>query len=145
MTTFTNVQLILFIFHLLISSKSTSAACSWCVAKNDASPDALQQGLNFACANGALCGEINQGGRCFQPDTVQSHASYAYNSYYGRSPRTPADCDFSGTAILTDIDPSYGSCIYPGSQSMVRKTKGKTSPTSRTKKTPSPKNSHGIL
>ncbi|XP_071709381.1 PLASMODESMATA CALLOSE-BINDING PROTEIN 2-like [Rutidosis leptorrhynchoides] len=140
MATFTEVQLIIFIFRLLISGQPTSAA--WCVAKNDASSDALQRGLDYACGNGADCNEILPSGKCFEPDTVQSHAAYVYSSYYEGSSKTPADCDFSGTATFTDTDPSYGSCVYPGSSSMTGRTKEKTSPTSNTKRTPPPKNGH---
>jgi hypothetical protein len=78
---------------------------SWCVASPSASPTALQVALDYACGYGADCSPINQGGSCFNPDTVKDHASYAFNSYYQKNP-APTSCDFGGTATLTSTDPS---------------------------------------
>ncbi|KAK3161359.1 hypothetical protein QOZ80_1BG0076130 [Eleusine coracana subsp. coracana] len=89
---------------------------SWCVASASASPTALQVALDYACGYGADCSPIQQGGSCFNPDTVKDHASYAFNSYYQKNP-APTSCDFGGTATLTTTDPSSGSCQYPSSGS----------------------------
>ncbi|CAL4975138.1 unnamed protein product [Urochloa decumbens] len=89
---------------------------SWCVASQSASPTALQVALDYACGYGADCSPIQQGGSCFNPDTVHDHASYAFNSYYQKNP-APTSCDFGGTATLTNTDPSSGSCQYPSSSS----------------------------
>jgi hypothetical protein len=78
---------------------------SWCVASPSASPTALQVALDYACGYGADCSPIQQGGSCFNPDTVKDHASYAFNSYYQKNP-APTSCDFGGTATLTSTDPS---------------------------------------
>ncbi|PWZ33657.1 hypothetical protein Zm00014a_011541 [Zea mays] len=95
---------------------------TWCVASQSASPTALQVALDYACGYGADCSAIQQGGSCFNPDTVHDHASYAFNSYYQKNP-APTSCDFGGTATITNTDPSSGSCQYPsssgGAQSMV--------------------------
>ncbi|KAL6842605.1 hypothetical protein ACP4OV_027449 [Aristida adscensionis] len=87
---------------------------SWCVASQSANPTALQVALDYACGYGADCSQIQQGGSCFNPDTVHDHASYAFNSYYQKNP-VPTSCDFGGTATLTTTDPSSGSCQYPAS------------------------------
>jgi hypothetical protein len=81
------------------------AGGSWCVASPSASPTALQVAMDYACGHGADCSAIQQGGSCFNPDTVKDHASYAFNSYYQKNP-APTSCDFGGTATLTSTDPS---------------------------------------
>ncbi|XP_020266283.1 major pollen allergen Ole e 10, partial [Asparagus officinalis] len=86
---------------------------SWCAASQSASETALQVGLDYACGyGGADCSEIQQGGSCFNPDTVRDHASYAFNSYYQKNP-SQTSCDFGGTAIITNTDPSSSTCQYP--------------------------------
>lgn len=89
----------------------------WCVARSEASDEALQRGLDYACARGADCAPIRENGLCYLPNTLQAHASYAFNSYYQRSNMAPGACDFSATATLAKTDPSYGSCVYPASPS----------------------------
>ncbi|KAI4964897.1 hypothetical protein ZWY2020_057908 [Hordeum vulgare] len=49
---------------------------------------------------------------CFAPDTVKAHCSYAVNSFYQRS-QNPLACVFSGTAVLSTVDPSANGCKYP--------------------------------
>ena len=78
---------------------------TWCVASQSANPTALQVALDYACGYGADCSAIQQGGSCFNPDTVHDHASYAFNSYYHKNP-VPTSCDFGGTATITTTDPS---------------------------------------
>ncbi|XP_054806762.1 PLASMODESMATA CALLOSE-BINDING PROTEIN 3-like [Prosopis cineraria] len=90
---------------------------SWCVARSDASSQALQTALDYACGSGADCHPIQSDGLCFLPNTIQAHASYAFNSYYQRKTRAPGSCDFAGTATIAQTDPSYGSCVYPTSSS----------------------------
>ncbi|XP_071740015.1 PLASMODESMATA CALLOSE-BINDING PROTEIN 2-like [Rutidosis leptorrhynchoides] len=142
MATFPNVSLILIILHLLISGERTSAA--WCVARTDASPNALQHALDYACGAGADCTEIQPSGSCFQPDTVEAHASYAFNSYYMLAAMNPAACVFAGNAMFAKTDPSYGSCVYPASPSMANGTRGNTSPTSSGATSPPPEIDNGM-
>ncbi|KAF7818016.1 Glucan endo-1,3-beta-glucosidase 1 [Senna tora] len=90
---------------------------SWCVAKTGASETALQSALDYACGmGGADCSQIQQGGNCYNPNSLQNHASYAFNSYYQKNP-APTSCDFGGAASLVNVNPSTGSCIYPSSSS----------------------------
>ncbi|XP_022860407.1 major pollen allergen Ole e 10-like isoform X2 [Olea europaea var. sylvestris] len=90
---------------------------TWCVVRSDASEQAMLAGLNFACAAGADCAAIQSSGLCYLPNTIQAHASFAYNSYYQRRGSDPASCYFFGTATIAKTDPSYGSCVYPSSPS----------------------------
>lgn len=79
---------------------------SWCVARSDASNDALQTALDYACGAGADCFPLQPDGLCFLPNTIQAHASYAFNSYYQLKKRAPGSCDFAGTATIAQSDPS---------------------------------------
>nr|XP_043614218.1 PLASMODESMATA CALLOSE-BINDING PROTEIN 3-like [Erigeron canadensis] len=115
---------------LLIHLRLTTAM--WCVARSDASREALQTALDYACSAGADCAPLQQNGLCFLPNTIQAHASYAFNSYYMRKSMAPGSCDFSGTATIAKTDPSYGSCVYPPSPSTAGGTTPITTPTSGT-------------
>ncbi|KAL3538340.1 hypothetical protein ACH5RR_001706 [Cinchona calisaya] len=85
---------------------------SWCVAKSGTSETSLQAALDYACGiGGADCSTIQQGGSCYNPNTLQNHASVAFNSYYQKNP-TQTGCDFGGTAMLTNANPSTGSCSF---------------------------------
>jgi len=95
------------------SSSRPGRQRQWCVPKSDASDDALQKNIDYVCSNGVDCKPIQQGGPCFVPDTVKSHASYAMNAFYQASGRHDYDCDFSHTGVLTSIDPSKLSGLFP--------------------------------
>ncbi|KAK7303761.1 hypothetical protein RJT34_14675 [Clitoria ternatea] len=114
---------------------------SWCVAKTGAPQASLQAALDYACGmGGADCSQIQQGGSCYSPVTLQNHASFAFNSYYQKNP-SPTGCDFGGTATLVNTNPSSGSCIFPSSSSTTTpKSSLPTPPTpsSPTQSPPSP-------
>ncbi|CAM6043177.1 unnamed protein product [Sphagnum compactum] len=94
-----------------------SDTLDWCVAKPSATNSSLQQGLDWACGPGlANCGPIQRGGACYLPDTLLSHASYAFNIHYHYFQTDSRSCIFGGDAELTNVDPSYGSCYYVASQ-----------------------------
>ncbi|XVE67528.1 hypothetical protein DITRI_Ditri08aG0168100 [Diplodiscus trichospermus] len=91
---------------------------TWCVALAGVSQIDLQNALDWACGLGmADCGAIQEGGPCYEPDTIVSHASYAFNSYYQQNGNSDIACNFGGTATLIKNNPSYGKCLYaaPGS------------------------------
>ncbi|CAI0437046.1 unnamed protein product [Linum tenue] len=79
---------------------------SWCVVRTDASYQALKAALDYACWAGADCTPIQSNGLCFLPNTIQAHASYAFNSFYQRKGMSPDSCYFSGTANIARTDPS---------------------------------------
>ncbi|KAL2630409.1 hypothetical protein R1flu_015095 [Riccia fluitans] len=89
---------------------------SWCVAKDGSSTADLQAALDWACGpGGANCQPIQAGQFCFLPNTMQSHASYAFNSYYQKLSWASGSCDFGGLAQIVTNDPSYTGCLYPSS------------------------------
>ncbi|XP_030533851.1 PLASMODESMATA CALLOSE-BINDING PROTEIN 3-like [Rhodamnia argentea] len=145
--------LFLLLLLLLLSEAATPArAATWCVVRSDASEEALQRGLDYACGSGADCSPIQSSGLCYLPNSVQAHAAYAYNSFYQRKAMAPGSCDFAGTATVAASDPSYGSCVYPSSMSTAGGTTGTTpattSPTTTLPNTPtipifSPPTSYG--
>lgn len=95
------------------TSTPTSAGTTWCVAKNNVDDNTLQVALDYACGLGSAdCTAIQQGGVCFDPDNVQAHASYAFNSYYIKNGMLPGTCDFGGSAALTTLNPSFGKCNF---------------------------------
>lgn len=80
---------------------------TWCVALAGVSQADLQNALDWACGLGtADCTAIQQGGPCFEPDTLVSHASFAFNSYYQTNGNSDIACNFGGTAALTKRNPS---------------------------------------
>ncbi|XP_018480344.1 glucan endo-1,3-beta-glucosidase 7-like [Raphanus sativus] len=94
------------------SGKVTSTG--WCVPKKGATDEQLQSSIDWACGQGIDCGPIQPGGACFEPNNVASHAAFAMNMYFQKSPKRTTDCDFSQTATITSQNPSYNSCVYPG-------------------------------
>nr|XP_023914210.1 uncharacterized protein LOC112025757 [Quercus suber]POF08443.1 glucan endo-1,3-beta-glucosidase 1 [Quercus suber] len=110
---------------------------SWCIAKNGALETALQSALDYACGmGGADCSQIQQSGSCYNPNTLQNHASYAFNSYYQKNP-VPTSCDFGGAAVIVNSNPSTGSCIFPSS-STSSSPAATASPTPTVTTTPTP-------
>ncbi|KAM7500526.1 hypothetical protein LguiA_024940 [Lonicera macranthoides] len=92
---------------------------TWCVARAGVSQADLQNALDWVCGLGkADCRPIQSGGPCYEPDTLLSHASYAFNYYYQQNGNSDIACNFGGTATLTKNSPSYGKCDYSVSGSL---------------------------
>ncbi|KAJ9170854.1 hypothetical protein P3X46_018919 [Hevea brasiliensis] len=91
----------------------------WCVAKNNADDQALQGAIDWACGpGGADCSPIQQGGPCYDPNDIQTTASWAFNDYYLKHGLTDDACSFSNTAALTSLNPSHDNCKFPSSLSV---------------------------
>ncbi|KAI5061783.1 hypothetical protein GOP47_0022322 [Adiantum capillus-veneris] len=97
----------------------------YCVASASADASKLQDALDWACGpagssgGGVDCSAILQTGACYSPDTLQAHASYAFNYYYVQQNGAADSCSFGGLATTTSTDPSSGSCVYPSIASGV--------------------------
>ncbi|KAI3912928.1 hypothetical protein MKW98_008340 [Papaver atlanticum] len=113
------------------STAASSSGGSWCVASQSASQPALQVALDYACGYGkADCSAIQTAGKCYNPNTLRDHASYAFNEYYQKNP-SPTSCNFGGAAVITNVDPSSGACQY-GSTSTSSSILNTTNPTGAT-------------
>ncbi|CAN6456811.1 unnamed protein product [Victoria cruziana] len=111
------------VYNLDLTGKESSTAVSgvngtlsngtWCIASSNASDVDLQSALDWACGRGNVdCTPIQPSQACYQPDSLASHASYAFNSYYQQNGASPVACSFGGTAMITNKNPSYDSCQY---------------------------------
>ncbi|CAN4121126.1 unnamed protein product [Withania somnifera] len=104
---------------------------TWCVARAGAPQFDLQNALDWACGLGmADCRAIQAGGPCFEPNTLLSHASFAFNNYYQTNGNSDIACNFGGTAMLTKINPSHEKCIYATSGPRIGDMKSAAPPLS---------------
>ncbi|KAI4974830.1 hypothetical protein ZWY2020_048437 [Hordeum vulgare] len=96
-----------------------TAKLEWCVLAGGGKPvneTAVADALNYACQQGTgTCAAIQPGGACYEPNTLDAHASYAFNAYWQQFKGTGGSCYFNGLAVKTNKDPSYGSCKFPSS------------------------------
>ncbi|OVA12468.1 Glycoside hydrolase [Macleaya cordata] len=91
----------------------TSSNGTWCIASSTASELDLQSALDWACSSGNVdCSAIQPSQPCYQPDSLLSHASYAFNSYYQQNGASDIACSFGGAGVKTTKNPSYDSCLY---------------------------------
>ncbi|KAF3661128.1 plasmodesmata callose-binding protein 5 [Capsicum annuum] len=105
---------------------------TWCVARAGAPQLDLQNALDWACGLGmADCRPIQAGGPCFEPNTLLSHASFAFNNYYQQNGNSDIACNFGGTAMLTKINPSHEKCIYATSGPRIEDMKSAAPPFSK--------------
>lgn len=105
------------VFPLSLSGSSSqitgNSTAVFCVAKDDASEDKLEEGLNWACGQGqANCSAIQSGQPCYLPNNFKNHASYAFNDYYQKKRSAGGTCDFDGTATTTTDDPSKFAQVF---------------------------------
>lgn len=95
------------------SNVTSSNATTWCIASTKASEKDLQNALDWACGSGNVdCTAIQPSQPCYEPDTLVSHASFAFNSYYQQNGATDIACSFGGNGVKVDKNPSYDNCLY---------------------------------
>lgn len=98
----------------------TSSNGTWCIASSDVSELDLQSALDWACGPGNVdCTTIQPSQPCYQPDTLISHASFAFNSYYQQNGATDVACSFGGAGIKTTKNPSEPDFISYVTQSVL--------------------------
>lgn len=114
---------------VLVAVPLRGSGAAWCVCRPNATEEALQKTLDYACGHDADCAPVLTGGSCHSPDSVAAHCSYAANSYYQRNSQTQGatGCDFGGTATLSSTDPSSGTCKYPATPSAAGTGNGTSS------------------
>lgn len=84
---------------------------TYCSAKDGADKRMLQAALDWACGPGKVdCSPMLQGEPCYEPDSVDAHATFAFNAYYQKMGRVPESCDFNGVAEITTTNPIHGNC-----------------------------------
>lgn len=89
------------------SISSGNGTASWCIASTKASEMDLQNALDWACGSGNVdCTAIQPSQPCYEPDTLLSHASFAFNSYYQQNGASEIACSFGGNGVKVDKDPS---------------------------------------
>ncbi|WCJ32989.1 O-Glycosyl hydrolases family 17 protein [Euphorbia peplus] len=92
----------------------TTVGQTWCVANGNVGKEKVQAALDYACGQGgADCRPIQSGATCYNPNTLEAHASYALNSYYQKNGRGTGTCDFGGAAYVVTQPPKYGNCDFP--------------------------------
>ncbi|GFP92646.1 glucan endo-1 3-beta-glucosidase 2 [Phtheirospermum japonicum] len=112
---------------------------TYCMVKPGADAKMLQAALDWACGPGKVdCSPLLQGQACYEPDNVAAHATYAFDTYYHQTGRTPGSCDFNGVATITTTNPSHGTCIFPGSSDRNGSVLNSTIPAMDSKSSASP-------
>lgn len=91
-----------------VEAQTAPATPQWCVASEQATDAQLQEALDWACSSqgGANCSSIQSDGICFLPNSLTDHASFAFNDYWQKFKASDGSCDFKGSAVLVDSDPS---------------------------------------
>ncbi|XXG48663.1 hypothetical protein AAC387_Pa02g3048 [Persea americana] len=84
----------------------------WCVLDSKVTDlTNLSESVNYACSF-SDCTALGYGSSCNHLDVYQN-ASYAFNMYYQVQNQQSSGCVFSELALVTDQDPSDGTCQFP--------------------------------
>ncbi|KAF8369956.1 hypothetical protein HHK36_032014 [Tetracentron sinense] len=95
------------------NASTSSSGKTWCVANGKVGEKKLQAAIDYACGEGgADCRQIQPGATCYDPNTLEAHASFAFNSFYQKNGRRSGTCDFQGAAYVVTQPPNYGKCEF---------------------------------
>lgn len=84
----------------------------WCLVKKGANVTEVAAALGYACGQGnGTCDPIQRGGKCYKPNSLVSHANYAFSSYWSQFKKVGGTCNFNGLATMTVKDPSKFSLV----------------------------------
>lgn len=84
----------------------------WCVVTEGANSSAVGSALSYACSQGnKTCDPIQPGGKCFEPNSLVRHASFAFSSYWAQFKKVGGSCYFDGLATQTTQDPSESNLL----------------------------------
>ncbi|KAG6586415.1 Glucan endo-1,3-beta-glucosidase 8, partial [Cucurbita argyrosperma subsp. sororia] len=84
----------------------------WCVLNPNVKDwEGLADNIDYACSL-SDCTALEYGSSCNQL-TAEGNASYAFNMYFQMNSQKRWNCEFSGLAMVTEQDPSYGNCQFP--------------------------------
>ncbi|XP_065850392.1 glucan endo-1,3-beta-glucosidase 5-like [Euphorbia lathyris] len=84
----------------------------WCVMSPSAdfdNPD-VASSVTYACAN-ADCTALGYSTSCGNLN-ARENVSYAFNSYYQQNNQLPSACQFPNVSVVTNKNPSTGSCRF---------------------------------
>ncbi|KAK9734082.1 hypothetical protein RND81_04G114000, partial [Saponaria officinalis] len=75
----------------------------------------LSDAITYACGQGdGTCAAIQPGGKCYKPNLLTLHASYAFSAYWAQFRSQGATCFFNGLVVQTSMNLSnHGSCNFP--------------------------------
>ncbi|CAH8364151.1 unnamed protein product [Eruca vesicaria subsp. sativa] len=90
---------------------STHSSGKWCVAKQEATDKQLQANIDWVCSQGTDCKDISPGGICFDNNNIKSRSSFIMNVYYQSKGGSEEACNFSGSGVVTNTNPSTGTCV----------------------------------
>ncbi|KAF6164232.1 hypothetical protein GIB67_010202 [Kingdonia uniflora] len=89
------------------NNTSSSGNGTWCITLPTATELNLQSAVDWACGPGNVdCSAVQPSQPCYQPDTLASHASYIFNSYYQQNGASDIACGFGGSGMKTTKNPS---------------------------------------
>ncbi|KAK2453540.1 hypothetical protein QL285_001218 [Trifolium repens] len=119
-----SASLVIFLVIMLIQSNAidhTKRPGTWCIQKASSTEEDLAPDFRYWCSLGddVYCHKIQEGGECYEPNTVFNHASFAINGMYvnkigGHEGFLCANNSISHNGLIVLTDPSYGNCHFDG-------------------------------
>lgn len=91
-----------------------SKSGNWCMAKQEATETQLQANIDWVCSQGIDCKPISPGGLCFDNNNIKTRSTFIMNTYYQSKGYSREACDFKGSGIVTNTNPSTSTCVVRG-------------------------------